>query len=463
VALTPVLVGAFGRLGRVLPLTPRLALRDAVRNRGRTAPAVAAVLAAVAGTVAVATYTASTDRADRDSYIASMPYGTVTVSLGDHDAAHLASRIDAAVARELPGAHQADASRLVVGRSTCSEGSNAHGCGTVAVLTPKANECPLFSGTNRLPVSQRLKLAKDWRCEQHGGYGVIQTDGDILVGGPSVLHALGVHDAAADRALAAGRAVSLNRTQVAGGAVRLGLFARADDAYNEAPAKKATRIVSLPVTAAGKGLPVHGIGMVLPAALVRHDGLRTQPVATVFTTTRLPTGAQRQAINAALDHLGVQTSVYVERGYQSKNSVVMLALALFAGIVTVGAAGIATGLAQADAEADLKTLAAVGAPPAVRRSLSGFQCGVVAAMGVVLGGAAGVLPAIGLLRVQLAHARHTYRLALTSGFPIDPPHVPIVVPWSTLGLLVAGVPVGAALLAALVTRSSRRLGRRAAV
>jgi len=34
-------------------------LRDAVRNRGRTAPAVAAVLAAVAGTVAVATYAAS--------------------------------------------------------------------------------------------------------------------------------------------------------------------------------------------------------------------------------------------------------------------------------------------------------------------------------------------------------------------------------------------------------------------
>jgi putative ABC transport system permease protein len=333
----------------------------------------------------------------------------------------------------------------------------------VAVLTPKADQCPLYAGLDRFSAAQRLTFAKDWRCAQPTGSGVIQTDGDILVGGPSVLHALGVHDAAADRALAAGRAVSLNRTQVAGGTARLGLFARANDSYDEDPEKKAERIVTLPVTAAGKGVPVHGIGMVLPAALARREGLRTQPVATVFTTTRLPTGAQRQAINAALDHLGVRAGVYVERGYQSKNSVVMLALALFAGIVTVGAAGIATGLAQADAEADLKTLAAVGAPPAVRRSLSGFQCGVVAAMGVVLGGAAGVLPAIGLLRVQLAHARHTYRLALTSGFPIDPPHVPIVVPWSTLGLLVAGVPVGAALLAALVTRSSRRLGRRAAV
>jgi putative ABC transport system permease protein len=463
VALTPVLVGAFGRLGRVLPLTPRLALRDAVRNRGRTAPAVAAVLAAVAGTVAVATYTASTDRADRDSYIASMPYGSVTVTFGDHDAARSAARIDAAVAKELPVGHRADAARIVVGRATCSEGSSASGCGTVAVLTPKANACPLFTDNGGLSAAQRLKFAKDWRCAQPGGSGVIQTDGDILVGGPAVLHALGVHDAAADRALAAGRAVSLDRTQVAGGRARIGLFTRTDDAYDDNPAKKAARTVTVPVTRTGKGLPVHGIGMVLPTALAKRDGLRTQPVAAVFTTTRMPSDDQRQALDAALDHLGVETGVYVERGYQSKSSVIMLALALFAGIVTVGAAGIATGLAQADAEADLKTLAAVGAPPAVRRSLSGFQCGVVAAMGVVLGGAAGVLPAIGLLRVQLRHARQNYRMAMANGFPVPRPHVPIVVPWGTLGLLLVAVPVGAALLAALVTRSSRRLARRAAV
>ncbi|MFD0565185.1 FtsX-like permease family protein [Kitasatospora saccharophila] len=35
---TPLLIGLFGRLGRLLPLSPRLALRDSVRNRGRTAP-----------------------------------------------------------------------------------------------------------------------------------------------------------------------------------------------------------------------------------------------------------------------------------------------------------------------------------------------------------------------------------------------------------------------------------------
>jgi len=40
--------------------------------------------------------------------------------------------------------------------------------------------------------------------------------------------------------------------------------------------------------------------------------------------------------------------------------------------------------------------------------------------------------------------------------------VPIVVPWGTLAALIVVVPLGAALLAALVTRSRPGLARRAA-
>lgn len=43
-----------------------------------------------------------------------------------------------------------------------------------------------------------------------------------------------------------------------------------------------------------------------------------------------------------------------------------------------------------------------------------------------------------------------------------PPYVPIVVPWETLAALLVAVPLGAALLAALVTRSRGALARRAA-
>jgi putative ABC transport system permease protein len=107
----------------------------------------------------------------------------------------------------------------------------------------------------------------------------------------------------------------------------------------------------------------------------------------------------------------------------------------------------------------------VGAPPRVRRTLSGFQCGVVALMGVVLGSAAGILPAVGLRLTQRRELERLYTYGLEHGYTssLDPlPYVPISVPWETLGGLLVVVPLGAALLAALVTRSTGALARRAA-
>ncbi|MGW7433226.1 hypothetical protein ACWGIN_27260 [Streptomyces sp. NPDC054861] len=75
------LLSIFGRFGRWVPLSPRLALRDALRSPGRTALAVAAVLAAVAGTVAVATYTASQEAHGAAAYEARLPGGGVSVAL----------------------------------------------------------------------------------------------------------------------------------------------------------------------------------------------------------------------------------------------------------------------------------------------------------------------------------------------------------------------------------------------
>ncbi|WP_455568394.1 hypothetical protein [Streptomyces globosus] len=155
----------------------------------------------------------------------------------------------------------------------------------------------------------------------------------------------------------------------------------------------------------------------------------------------------------------MEAPVAVESGFEPEDTTAMLALTVFAALVTIGAAGIATGLAQTDAEADLKTLSAVGAPPRVRRTLSGFQCGVVALMGVVLGTASGVLPAVAL---RLAQRREIAEMAQASGIGEEVPSVPIVLPWDTFGALLVLVPLGAALLAAAVTRSASGIARRAA-
>src|SRR5262249_25229402 len=103
VATTPFLVGLAARAGRVLPLAPRLALRDAARNRGRTAPAVSAILAGVAGWVGVARGVASLDKRDRDQYVPQAPYGTTWAMTAGYPAT-ITDSVHTAMVRDLPDA-----------------------------------------------------------------------------------------------------------------------------------------------------------------------------------------------------------------------------------------------------------------------------------------------------------------------------------------------------------------------
>ncbi|MFA7761451.1 FtsX-like permease family protein [Streptomyces sp. NPDC048723] len=466
VALTPVLVGLFGRLGRWLPLSPRLALRDAVRNRGRTAPAVAAVLAAVAGTVAVATYQQSYDVQMRQEYRAELPHGTGLLESSENSAYKEVPALREALSKELPLAQRADIDRLVVGKPSCESFSSDPGCGRAEVITPKEQRCPLYEdtkGSAAFSEAQRKELRQDWRC-QDSRFG---TQHSVLVGDEKVLSVLAVTDPGSVAALKAGQAVSFDKRQVRHGQITLRIITEQveDDIrggrYDDAPGEDKV----LPVHVAPDSAQSWGVELILPPAAAKAAGLATAPVGSYFSLDGAASSEQRQRMDGEIDRRGVEASLRIEAGYEGDNSLVMLALAVFAGLVTIGAAGIATGLAQADAEADLKTLAAVGAAPRVRRTLSGFQCGVVALMGVVLGSAAGILPAVGLRLTEQREAEALYRESIEQGFSTlseAAPLVPISLPWETLGGLVVVVPLGAALLAALVTRSSGALARRAA-
>ncbi|MFG2293291.1 FtsX-like permease family protein [Streptomyces sp. NPDC048603] len=464
VALTPVLVGLFGRTGRWLPLSPRLALRDAVRNRGRTAPAVAAVLAAVAGTVAVATFQQSQEAQGRHEYRATLPYGVGSMNSLEGNDYREVPAVRQALSRELPVAVRADTDRIAVGRPGCDAWSSEQGCGRAEVLVPKDQRCPLWEGKGpeSLTPEQIRTFRKDWRCKEHESYSEYGT----LVADEKLLSTLAVTDPGTVQALKSGKAVSFDRRQVKDGKVTLRLITdmqKAEEASTkgeDAPGQDKV----FPVHQAPESANAYGVRLVLPPAAARAAGLTTVPYGSYFTLDTKPSSEQRQRLEGEIDRIGAEVGVHIENGYQGSDSLVLLALGVFAGLVTIGAAGIATGLAQADAEADLKTLAAVGAPPRVRRTLSGFQCGVVAAMGVLLGSAAGVLPAIGLRLTERREQISFWEESMAKGWGIDTakPFVPVVVPWGTLAALLVLVPVGAALLAALVTRSSGALARRAA-
>ena len=119
--------------------------------------------------------------------------------------------------------------------------------------------------------------------------------------------------------------------------------------------------------------------------------------STVLQYAVPPTDDQEEAVSAALADLGETDLFRVERGYRDAYGAGLLALLVASALVTLGASGVATGLAQADARADHATLAAVGADPRVRRRLTAFQAAVVAGLGALLGTVSGFVPTVAFL------------------------------------------------------------------
>ncbi|MFF4649700.1 FtsX-like permease family protein [Streptomyces sp. NPDC001380] len=445
VACTPFLVGLFGRLGRHLPLAPRLALRDAVRHRGRTAPAVAAVMAAVAGSVAVGVYTTSQDADARRHYAASAPAGSVTLTgipaRADHGAA--LHRARAAVERAVAGLGP----RADVYSAYPAECPPGGGCVAPSLVLPPERECPL-QRPGRFSEAESARLRRDDpRCRLDRFSWGSRFDG-APAGDAAVLRTLfGVHDPAAERALAAGSVVVFDARYVKDGYVTLHITTFSGPAKaagpEEPPQEREVRLPAIVRTPS-----VYTAEALLPPAAARRAGLRLAEAGSVWQPAAAPPEADAQRAYAAVAPITPDASVDVERGYRSSGTLTTLGLTLFAGLVALGAAGIATGLAAADSQQDLATLAAVGAAPRIRRTLSGLQCGVVAAMGALLGTVCGVVPAVALRKVEQA--------AMGSLGTVS-----IVFPWWQLAATVAVLPAVAALLAALLSRSRIALVRRA--
>ncbi|MFJ9636991.1 FtsX-like permease family protein [Streptomyces sp. NPDC101178] len=469
----PVIVGFLGRLGRRLPLTPRIALRDAARNRGRTAPAVAAVMAAVAGSVAIATYTSSNAAEQAYDHQPDLTAGTAAVMAFDTSQKANLPRARAAVEQNYPvNGGRADVGRVWAGSDCSVYYEEEDGCGTIGLVKPtgEGHSCPL-SGKGakelalRISADEHKRLMNSPACvdERWTMVSLGSDDSKIVIGDAGLLTSyVKLDDPAAAQALAAGTPVLLNSAYAKNGEVTL----KAVHTYNDRdrknraphPGKARTTTDRLKVyVAPDRYASTPGIRMILPQRTADELGLHTEDHASVYTLSREPNDAERQAADAAIEQAGNRAYVMTaSTAEQSDEEVILLILALFAGVVTLGAAAITTGLSKADAEADLTTLSAVGAPPGVRRALSGFQCLVVALTGVLLGTAAGIVPAVALRLTDLRAA-----VAEMRADPMESAYTPIVMPWPTIALLALAVPVLAGLLAAGLTSSRLKLARRA--
>ncbi|WP_194910730.1 FtsX-like permease family protein [Catenulispora rubra] len=504
VACTPLLVALTGKLGRLLPLTGRMALRDSARNRGRTAPAVAAILAAVAGSTAVATMLTSTDARGKAQYHSTLRPGQVALMFGAAGRQQLdGQQFGSGSSPLVPNsgdpnnpanppidptkAIAAISATLPVRSAAVIPTQNYNGFVPVDIVVKRtlANDCPFFNngdGAVPFPSGQDAEsmIQSDPRCA------AAFSAGQVVPGDAATLRALtGTVDPQAEKTLAAGGMVvftpyDLTGTDPATGAPSstIALQRNCPPAGADLPdtlrqqfapfcSGPAPAPLTLPAAVAKTkdGSAVNGVRALIPQSAADRYGVKYAPSMILFDTTRMPTKSEEERANAAAEALGTTALLKVERGYQGGNDTSMLALAAVAAFVTLGAAAISTGLAITDGQADLETLAAVGARPRVRRTLAGSQATITATMGAVLGSATGLVPAVAIIEARShSFVQSAFEARPRLGGFGDAPTVHaqsyLAIPWWFLIGTIVIVPMLAGTGAALVTRSKVEIRRR---
>lgn len=470
VLCTPALVGLVSRAGRVMPLAPRVALRDTARNRAAAAPAVSAVMAVVAGALTLGVYLTSNEQRNIDSYQAGLPVGNAVVqyetlsrdagSESLPDERHL--QVREAVAAALP-----DARTHELARPGCPAGSAAGRC-RVAVTVPTERRCPAavlreerlqqrestaVAVRELLSAEEQRRAREDPRCREprhayrvHVGFQLVD-DGTAL---PALTGAHGADLAAARDVLSRGGMVTADPRAVVDGTATLEVTYE-QETEQEVEPEPSTREVTVPAYAISSGERVP-FAVLSPAALA-DTGLAAEPFAVLADNPHVPTTAQRDALREELAavHPDLQ-GAQVETGPSGDDDPFLLVLGGVAGVVALVAAAIATGLAAADRRGDLTTLGAVGASPRVRRLLAASQAGAVAGLGALLGTAAGLGSAYAVVAALNQAQAHVW--------PVPGPPYPMMVPWQALALLLVVVPGVAVLGAGLFTRSRLPVERR---
>ena len=447
VAAAGAIVSLAARLAVRLPFAPRFALRDASRQRGRTAPAVAAVLAAMAGGTAALVYISAQGHHDQQNYSPASALGVVQVRKPDGDETFDFDRVQGVLRRTLP----IDRVATLYGQP------NPTGDGaTVDLELHRApqNECPMADQSTIFTEQQSEKLVRtDPRCRDAGtgGPGTVTLGIQTLFDdGSAVALATGTAVPADDAALRAGQMLVFNpRDLWPDGTVHISVQATSGGGQDD----PSVRTVVLPAHLSTRSPRL--TQPVFPQSAAAKLGVQVEPLGLLAGTTRMPTQAEEDAAAGAVRDSGA-AYLSIERGYHNSYALGLLALVVAAAVVTLGGTFTAVGLAAAESRADIATLAAVGAGPAVRRRLAASQAGVIAGLGAVLGVASGVLAGWILVRLQQDWIGSVYTVP-------SPERWSLALPWGHLLLIGFGVPVLAVLVGFVSTRSRlpmvRRLGQ----
>lgn len=420
ILVVPVVVSAVARLSRRLPLSLRYAARDAARHRTRTVPAVAAVAATVAGVVTLGIALSSDEAQNEATYSPSLPLGAAMVNI--YPSAPLNGQVapvPAATWDEVEAALRARTDDLEVLRGVQQQAVD----GT-------------YLGVDFREPDDREPLLQYW-----GG----RLDGSLVVADtvPEISGLTGADLDAAQAALTAGSAVVFTQRPVDTDTVRVRL-----DSYEPTDgARSEVRRLTWPATYVDVGDATPVSQAIVPTALAGELD-RPLGVAGLYVADAGLSEDAQTDLDEALGGITADASLYVERGYQAPDEVIILQLVLGAlgGVLMLGGTLTATFLALSDARPDLSTLAAVGAAPRTRRRVAASYALVVGFVGALLGAIVGFIPGIAITWPLTYQSAELFGGSGESSGPF------IDVPW----LLVLGLVVVLPLLTAAVVGLSAR-------
>jgi putative ABC transport system permease protein len=428
VLVIPIVVAQLGRLARALPLPARFAVRDAARHRSRTAPAVAAVAATVAGVVALGIGGTSDAAQSRATYTTRGPIGAAIVTDTSRKAPDWAA-IATVVRRQVPGGHI------------------THLLGVV-----NGNDLVVPTGGPR-PEGLEVHPAQSDAANQSGDSYAANFGAGVLVG-VRTFQAMGLNLTSADRArasqaLAAGKVVVFTRSSNASRVTSVQLLHQRYPTGDGGDVTTLGRwtVPAIGITAPGTLQPAQAV---IPPGALRPTGLSATTTALLVNGVTIST-SQGDALNEALRAIDRNAYASVERGFHDNTTAVaMLLLGCVGGVLVLGGTLTATFLALSDARPDFATMGAVGAAPGTRRRVAASYAATIGLLGALLGAAVGFIPGVAVT-YPLTDSSWAKGSLDANGAPIAGHYLDI--PWLLVLGLVIALPIMAAGAVALFTRS----------
>jgi putative ABC transport system permease protein len=442
----PAMLALVGRLGTHLVLPLRLATRDTTRQRGRSTPAVAAIMATVAALTALSIGAVSDTRQRQLDYHPQLAMGHGRVAL-------MSGQDDQAAVRSAFRTYAPDLGLDDVGSVGDPDSTPGSTLDVVGAQPPGCSDAAVFGafGTSGAQVDQRCVALGAGSPYQQAQIQVVSLatltattrvsdaerlvlqDGGMLVSEPGLIQDGHV-------------SFATGRTKV--GTVEAPTVMPVVTRHQKVPAVVVDR-------QAWKAVLQDQMGgaWVLPATAAKLGW----PVTPSYLEATSPTGSISAATEKALnEHLDTENSIYVERGFQNDSWLILLILFSVAGLLVLIASLISTALSMAESQNDMATLAAVGATRHTRRGIAAGQALVVATFGCLLGVAVGMVPGIAITWPLTAQGFDQVTGQPSTQSPV------IVIPWLPLVAVCVAVPLLAGGLAWLAVRRHPQVTRRLA-